>query len=64
MVGKKLEALREWLTPRRRRWAGIVLFATAIAVPMVSPGTTVIWLIGPASVFFLGSFIPDINAKR
>lgn len=64
MPGKKLEAFREWFTPRKRLWAGLGLFAIAIAVPIVSPGTTTAWLIGPATVFFLGSFIPDTNAKR
>lgn len=64
MTGKKLEAFGEWFTPRKRLWAGIGLFAIAIAVPIVSPGTTAAWLIGPATVFFLGSFIPDTNAKR
>ena len=64
MVGKKLEAFREWFTPRKRLWTGIGLFAIAIAVPIVSPGTTAAWLIGPASVFFLGSFIPYTNRRR
>lgn len=64
MAGKKLKAFRDWLTPRKRLWAGIGLFATAIAVPIVSPGTTAAWLIGPAAVFFLGSFIPNTNGRR
>ncbi|WP_426161297.1 hypothetical protein [Pseudomonas sp. PWP3-1] len=64
MPGKKLEAFREWFTPRKRLWAGIGLFAIAIAVPIVSPGTTVTWLIGPAAVFFLGAFIRNTNASR
>lgn len=64
MVGKKLEAFRVWFTPRKRLWKGVGLFAIAIAVPIVSPGTTAAWLIGPATVFFLGSFIPDTNGKR
>lgn len=64
MPGKKLEAFREWFTPRKRLWAGEGLFAIAIAVPIVSLGTNVTWLIGPASVFLVGSFIPDTNAKR
>lgn len=64
MVGKKLEGFREWFTPRKRLWSGIVLFAIVIAVPIVRPGMTVAWLIGPATVFFLGSFIADTNRKR
>lgn len=64
MPGKKLEAFREWFTPRKRLCTGVGLFATAIVVPIVSPGMTAAWLIGPATVFFLGSFIPDTNKKR
>lgn len=64
MVGKKLEAFREWFTPRRRLWSGIGLFAIAIAVAIASPGVTVAWLIGPATVFFLGGFIPDTKGRR
>jgi len=64
MDGKKLEGLREWFTPRKRLWSGIVLFAIAIAVPIVRPGMTVTWLIGPATVLFLGGFICDTNRKR
>lgn len=64
MAGEKLGAFREWLTPRRRLWAGIGLFAAAIAVPIFSPGTTVNWLIGPASVFLVGSLIPGTKGKR
>ena len=64
MAGKKLEAFREWFTPRKRLWTGVSLFATAIAVSTVSPGMTVAWLIGPATVFFLGAFIPDAGGKR
>lgn len=63
-MGKKLEKFREWLTPRRRLWAGIGLFALTIIVPAVSPGTSVGWLIGPASVFIVGSFMPMSSPKR
>lgn len=64
MAGKKIEALREWFTPRRRLWSGIVMFTIAIAVAIASPGTTVAWLVGPATVFFLGGFIPDKKGSR
>ncbi|MDD0985771.1 hypothetical protein [Pseudomonas shahriarae] len=64
MASKKLEAFREWFTPRKRLWTGVGLLAIAIALPIASPGTTAAWLIGPATVFFLGSFIPDTNKKR
>lgn len=60
---QRLQQLREWLTPRRRLWMGIALITVTIAVPIVSPGTTVSWLIGPASVFFVGAFMPPTNQK-
>jgi hypothetical protein len=63
-MGKRLERIREWLTPRRRLWTGIGLFAVTFAVPVVSPGTSISWLVGPASVLFVGSFIPATNGKR
>jgi len=64
MASKKLEAFREWFTPRRKLWTAIGMFASAIVVPILSPGTTVTWLVGPASIFLVGSFIPDTNKKR
>ena len=64
MAGKKLEEFRQWFTPRKRLWTGIGLFAMALAIPMVSPGMTVAWLIGAATVFFLGGLIPDTNRRR
>lgn len=64
MTSKKLGAFREWFTPRKRLWTGMGLFAIAIVVPIVSPGTTVVWLIGPASVFFFGGLLPATNEKQ
>ena len=61
---KRLDAMREWLTPRRRLWAGIGLFAVTLVVPAISPGTSVSWLVGPACVFFVSSFMPVSSAKR
>ncbi|MGE8058526.1 hypothetical protein [Pseudomonas sp. NPDC089547] len=63
-MGKRLEAVREWMTPRRRFWAGVTLYAASIVVPVVSPGTSVGWLIGPASVFIVGSFMSVANGNR
>ena len=64
MVGKRIEAFREWFTPRKRLWMGLGLFAITIVTPIISPGMTVTWLIGPASVFLIGSLIPDTSGKR
>lgn len=63
-MGKRLEKFREGLTPRRRLWTGIGLFALTIIVPAVSPGTSVSWPVGPAGVFFASSLMPGSSAKR
>ena len=64
MASTRLESFREWLTPRKRFWTGIGLFAIAIVTPIVSPGTSVTWLIGPASFFFIGGILSGTNGKR
>lgn len=64
LMRKRLENFREWLTPRRRLWIGIGLFAISIIVPMMSPGTNVSFLVGPACIFFLGAVMPVSNGKR
>lgn len=64
MASRKLEAFREWFTPSRKLWTAVGLFAVAIVVPILSPGTTVTWLVGPASVFLVGWLIPDTKPKR
>lgn len=63
-MGKRLERFRAWFTPRKRFWTGIALYALTIVVPAVSPGTSVSWLVGPAVIFFMGSFMPASSAKR
>ena len=64
MASRKLEVFREWFTPRRKLWTAIGLFAIALIVPMVSPGTNLNWLVGPASIFLGGWLIPDTKEKR
>lgn len=61
---KWLERIRGWLTPRRRFWIGAGLFAMTIVVPVMSPGTSVSFLLGPASVFLVGAFMPVANGKQ
>ncbi|TDF80801.1 hypothetical protein E1573_19125 [Pseudomonas sp. H9] len=58
-----LEKFREWLTPRRRLWAGTGLFATVLVVPLISPGTSVSFLVGPASVLFFNAFMPAYTKR-
>lgn len=63
-MGKRLEEFREWLTPRRRLWIGIGLFALVMMVPMVRPGTSMAFLIAPAVIFLLSAFGLWSNDKR
>lgn len=62
-MGKRLDKVREWFTPRRRIWAGVALLAAYFMIPTVSPGTTVSWLIGPAAVFLMGGIKPESTRK-
>lgn len=63
-MGKRLEKVREWLTPRRRIWAGVGLLAAFFLIPAVSSGTTVDWLIGPAAVFLIGGLMPEASRRQ
>lgn len=63
-MGKRLEKVREWLTPRRRIWAGVGLLVAYFLIPAVSPGATVDWLIGPAAVFLIGGIMPESTSKQ
>ncbi|MBK4994134.1 hypothetical protein IAE39_002308 [Pseudomonas sp. S37] len=63
-MGTRLEKTREWFTPRRRFCVGVGLYAATLIVPAVSPGTSVGWLIGPAAVLLVGSFMPAPGSKE
>ena len=63
-MGKRLEKFREWLTPRRRLWIGIGLFVLIVVVPMVRPGTNMIFLVAPAVMILLSAFGLWSNDKR
>lgn len=55
-MGKRLEVVREWLTPRRRFWVGMGLFAIMLIIPMVRPGTNMVFLLAPAMMLLLSAF--------
>lgn len=63
-MGKKLEIVREWLTPRRRFWVSIGLFAIMLVVPMVRPGTSMVFLLAPSVMLLLSAFNIWPYAKR
>lgn len=63
-MGKRLEKFRAWLTPRRRFWTGIGMYALVIVVPMISPGTSLSFLVGPACIIFLSGFMYRPAIKR
>jgi len=63
-MGRGLERIRAWLTPQRRFWSGMALFTVTVIVPVVSPGTSVSWLIGPAAVLIVGSLMTVPNGKQ
>lgn len=63
-MGKRLEKFRTWFTPRRRLWTGIGMYALVIVVPMLSPGTSLSFLVGPACLIFLSSFMYRPASRR
>jgi hypothetical protein len=42
----------------------MALFTVTVIVPVVSPGTSVSWLIGPAAVLIVGSLMTVPNGKQ
>lgn len=63
-MGARLEAFREWLTPRKRFWSGLGLFVFVIVVTTKYPESGLTWLIGPAAVLITGSFMGTQSKKR
>ncbi len=63
-MGKRLEKFRTWFTPRRRLWTGIGMYALLIVVPIISPGTSLSFLVGPACIIFISSFMYRPTRKR
>lgn len=63
-MGRRLEEFREWLTPRKRLWSGLGLFAFVIVVSAKYPESGLTWLIGPAAVLITGSFMGAPSKRR
>ncbi|MFA5981085.1 MULTISPECIES: hypothetical protein [Pseudomonas] len=66
MAGKKLEAFREWFTPRRRFWAGIGFFVTGAFGPLFYPSLNGYWgcLIGPGAILLGSTWNTETDHKR
>jgi hypothetical protein len=66
MTGKKLEAFREWFTPRKRLWAGAAFLTSGIFGPLFYPSFNGYWgcLIAPGIIFFCSTWNPDAQDKR
>ena len=66
MAGKKLEAFREWFTPRKRLWAGVTFLATAAFGPLFYSGLNGYWgcLIGPGAIFLGSTWNPHAHDKQ
>lgn len=66
MASKKLEAFREWFTPRKRLWAGGVLLVSGVFGPLFYPGLNGYWgcLIGPGVIFLGSTWNPEVHDKR
>lgn len=66
MAGKKLEAFREWLTPRKRLWAGVSFLVVGAFGPFFYPSTNGYWacLIGPGAILLGSTWNPNPHDKR
>lgn len=63
-MGKRLEKIRTWFTPRRRLWAGLSMYALVIVAPMIGLGTSLSFLVGPACFIVFSSFMHRPARKR
>jgi len=66
MAGKKLEAFREWFTPRKRLWAGLALLVTGVFGPLFYPSINGYWgiFIAPGIMFLCNARNPEARDKR
>lgn len=66
MPGKKLEAFREWFTPRKRLWAGLALLVTGVFGPLLYPSINGYWsiFIAPGIMFICNARNPEARDKR
>ena len=66
MASKKLEAFREWFTPRKRLWAGGALLVTATFGPLFYPSFNGYWgfILGPGLIFLCGTWNSEVHDKR
>lgn len=64
MVSKKLEAFREWFTPKRRRRAGAALLMVWIAGLVLYPSSNWLYAMIPGVIFFFSAWPPEVHDKR
>ncbi|WP_339231162.1 hypothetical protein MHH62_14170 [Pseudomonas sp. FSL L8-0168] len=66
MAGKRLEAFREWLTPRKRFWVGVAFLVIGAFGPLFYPGLNGYWgfFIAPGVIFLGSTWKPDATDKR
>ena len=63
MASKKLEAFREWFTPKRRRRAGGALLITSIVGPFLYPSEYWVSVMAPGIIFFFGAWPSIVHDK-
>jgi len=64
MASKKLEAFREWLTPKRRRRAGASLMIIWMIGLISYPSTYWVCVMIPGIIFFFNAWPPEVHDKR
>lgn len=64
MARKKLEAFREWFTPKRRRRVGGAFLITWITGLVLYPSTNWIYVMIPGLIIFFSAWPSIVHDKR
>lgn len=64
MASKKLEAFREWFTPKRRRRTGGALLIVWVVGLIVYPSSQWVYVMIPGVIIFFNAWPTDAHEKR
>lgn len=55
---QRLGAFQIWLTPKRKRWAGVLLIALALVGMVVSPEGRWRWVLATGVLWLMAAWLP------
>ena len=64
MASKKLAAIHEWLTPKRRRRTGAALYITSIVGPFFYPSGYWTSVMAPGIILFFSAWPSIVHDKH